>query len=38
MESLAPLLLGGGIGLAVVLALWLLVDLLTDLQHTTRRH
>ena len=37
MESVATLVVGGGVGLAIVLAFWLLVDLITDLQHTSRR-
>jgi len=37
MESFATLVVGGGIGLAIVLAFWLLVDLIAELQHATRR-
>jgi len=37
MDSLAPLLVGGGIGLTIVLAFWLLVDRITDLQQAARR-
>jgi hypothetical protein len=37
MESFATLLVGGAIGFAIVLAFWLLVDLITDLQQHPRR-